>query len=757
MKYTVQVITYIFFVCAILIGCEGDEPSPENINAYLNGTKTSDTTPNSDDSSTAIVNTDNGYILSVNFGGASSDVVPNLMAESSVQVNVILSIGEQAQSGVLVKYSLTYGLATIDPVIATAITNENGVASVVLTAGNQVGADTLTVAVEGLTASINFSVSESLTQVVMQPLTLLPASIGAKGSSTVSAKLFDDTEQNIFTSPVTVFFTSGCVDAGLATIDTSVTTINGIAQATYKDIACGQVDTITATTTIAGNLLQQSTTLDVQDAAVGSINFIALSNNFLALKGTGGSGSTIISPTSNSDFTRSETATLTFQVFDISGEPAAFEQVDFSLSTNVGNLTLLNNSGQSDVNGFVDVIVQSGSVASTLRVVATLTDNTSISTISDLLTISSGVADYNSFSLSVSNYNPEAWEIDGVEVLVNAYVADHFNNPVPNGTAIAFTTEFGQIEPSCTTVNGQCSVVWTSSNPRVPVPTFRDENTATRWLGGGTPCLTSIGLDTGFNEPDIAYPCPLGLGQVYGNRISILAHLIGEESFADTNGNGVYDVGEAYTDLASEAFRDDNEDNIFAGRYANGELSAGAQEAIDACGANCLQLGGDNEEFVDFNNDGVYQGLGNGVLNSVLCQEEGNGCTKQLLPIWKNITILQAGSHAYISLIEADLNADDVNNYYMPVDISTGAKTVIARVADIHNGRMPAGTTITFETGNGEIVGPNSCKVLNSSTYGFEPCSVVIKGDGVSDSAVLKVIVKTPSGVITMAEVVIQD
>ena len=55
-----------------------------------------------------------------------------------------------------------------------------------------------------------------------------------------------------------------------------------------------------------------------------------------------------------------------------------------------------------------------------------------------------------------------------LRIRVQVLAADHFNNPVPNGTAISFTTEGGAIDGSCLTDDGGCSVTWRSQRPRLP-------------------------------------------------------------------------------------------------------------------------------------------------------------------------------------------------------------------------------------------------------------------------------------------------
>ncbi|MFW8341613.1 hypothetical protein ACOICY_29205, partial [Klebsiella pneumoniae] len=70
-----------------------------------------------------------------------------------------------------------------------------------------------------------------------------------------------------------------------------------------------------------------------------------------------------------------------------------------------------------------------------------------ISSQSSVLVISTGKPDQDSFSLSAETLNAEGWDVDGTAVKVTARLADAFNNPVPDGTAVYFTTEGGAITP----------------------------------------------------------------------------------------------------------------------------------------------------------------------------------------------------------------------------------------------------------------------------------------------------------------------
>jgi hypothetical protein len=361
---------------------------------------------------------------------------------------------------------------------------------------------------------------------------------------------------------------------------------------------------------------------------ISSINFISSNPKTISLAGTGGAG-------------RVETSKLVFQVMDEFGVPAQGEQVDFELSTTVGGINLTAENGITNSDGNVSVSVNSGTVHTSVRVTATLYSDPSISTVSDEIVISSGVPDQNSFSLSTETFNPEAGDIDGVEVEITIRAADHFNNPVPAGTMIAFTTEGGSIDPSCQTdETGACSVTWRSQEPR----------------------------------PD-------------DRRVTILATAIGDESFIDSNGNGWYDATDLLDKDLPEAFRNDNENhhNNLDPYYDDGW-----------------------EEFLDFNNDGIYTPA-NGIYNGVLCSDEakqsGDGTT-QLVHVRDFLYLNMSGSHAKISF--SDINGNPISKVDLTTATGVPIRTVIVNVGDSYDLPMPEGTTISAATTNGVIDGTSS-------------------------------------------------
>lgn len=341
---------------------------------------------------------------------------------------------------------------------------------------------------------------------VQMTLTVGVGTLSAGGSTSVTAVLTDLTSGTPYTTETDVTFTSACASVQIASVTSPITTSGGSAVSTYVAKGCEGVDTITATATVDSGTVIATTTITVLPAVLGSIQFVSATPPSITLKGTGGAG-------------LSETSTVIFKVFNSVGGIVPNRDVTFVLTTSVGGLSLSPATARTDANGQAQTVVQSGTVSTPVRVTATIV-GTSISTQSDQLTITTGVPDQDSFSLSATQLNIEGWDYDGVTTTLTARLSDHFSNPVPDGTIVNFQSEGGQVGGSCSITDGACSVVLTSAN-------LRPSN----------------------------------------GRLTVLAYGIGEESFTDYNGNGLMNTGEAFdvnglpTDRG-EAFVDYNEDGL---------------------------------------------------------------------------------------------------------------------------------------------------------------------------------------------------
>ena len=482
---------------------------------------------------TATATLDGGLVV----GSASFSVTPTSVGVPGVTVSLIdpgtgnavssISPGSPAKvkatirnasgTGVpntVVTFSTTATLATMTPTTGTALTDASGVATIQIDAASltAAGATTITAlaSVDGsnVSGSTGFSVSAANAGLANMTLGTNPLSSYATTSVSVSVT-------GVPTStPVTINFSSICASAGRATLPASVQSVNGTATATYTDKGCAGSDTITAS--VAGLAVTKTITLQVSSPAAASLQFVSATPSTIVLKGTGGAGLV-------------ESSLVKFRVVDSNNVPVASGvNVTFDLTTRAGGILLDGLSTAvtklTDVNGEATISVQSGTTPTAVWVNASLSA-TSVFSQSNQLRISTGRPAQDRFSLSVTSHNIEGYATNGVTASVAVIASDRLGNPVPDGTAINFIAEGGQIVPSCATASGTCSVTFTSANPR----------------------------PTSDSEP---------AGIVTKGRVSVVAYALGEESFIDANGNNKYDSGEAFNDLGA-VFIDSNENGVW--------------------------------------------------------------------------------------------------------------------------------------------------------------------------------------------------
>ena len=484
------------------------------------------------------------------------------------------------------------------------------------------------------------------------------ATLSAGGTLGLKIAIVDENNTPVST-PTSISFSSSCVSNQQAQIDEQVLTINGKANATYEDLSCagstGNTDQVIATIAGSAENITLTQTISLLPESLGAIEFISAEPDSIVLKGTGGQG-------------KQEISTLSFLVKGKLGNPLAQQQVTFELDTQVGGLSINPVTAFTNSLGQVSTKVTSGNVPTVVRVTASSTSEagSSISTQSDLLSVNTGLADQNSITLATENSNPEAHNFNGNEVNITAWLADSFNNPVPDGTTVNFTTEGGQIEPSCQTVNGSCFVKWESAEPKV-----------------------------------------------FNHRISILATAIGHETFFDTNGNNVFDENDGtaipesthtvssgfnrtqyqpsgFIDM-SEAWRDDNENN----QHDVGEV------------------------FIDFNNDKSFN-TEDGKFNGPQCQPPAICGTQNQtsLNVRKAIKMIMASSTSLWSLYESTVVSSLTSNYAgeslsgsSPSINQNTSRVYTLYFSDTALQTMPSGTTVIVTSSQGDLAGQTSFTV----------------------------------------------
>lgn len=550
------------------------------------------------------------------------------------------------------------------------------------------------------------------------------------GATTITAYIVNG-KGDLVTDAINVTFSSPCLSAGNATLATAnnapaanntVTAVNGKAIAVYTSKGCsgtGGADVIKASAAFRQVVLNASENLAVESDTAQTIVFDSASPTLINIKGTGGK----------------ETSILRFQVLGQGGSALKGVCVNFSPNTTVGGLALVpskcNPAGPetygstTDANGYATVTVQAGTTATAVRVTAT-TDN-GISTQSSVLAVTTGIPDQNSTSLALSDHAPLAWDTDGTIVTATMRMADAFNNPVPQGTAVTFTTSGGSIDGSCTTLtnDGSCSVEWRSQSPR-PAP-----NEASP--------LFSFNSDGDY----VMSGCSDGSSECRNGRVMIVASAIGNESFIDGNGNGLYDDIDKDIFYNSNGAYNSSTKNLLPTNTAacnlNTPIPSASQNKVNSCddlreGYVDKNFNGDRdagEEILDFNQNLIFDALPNGKYDGALCSgaAKANGdCTSNKVNVRQNQVLVMASNKPYVPLGFTD------SSFTAPEEDIT----LTVMIADENGNGLPAPTSVSLTTNNLK----NATATVVAGTIGGETEPATIEITITSD----KDIAKKPSG-----------
>lgn len=664
-------------------------------------------------------------------GKATTSVSPG----NSATVQAVVKDGKGAVlSGVLLTLNSSDKSASFTPGAASALTDANGVASIVIAAGSQSGAFALTASatVNGsvLTSNINYTVVYPT--LTMGGVGVVPATLSAGGTAGLSVTVMNGAA--VYAPVQSVVFSSPCAAAGKAAISSPVNTVNGVASTSYIDKGCGAPDVITASTVFNATTLSQTGTLTVQTASAGQIGFVSALPQNIALKGTGGAG-------------RQESSIVTFKVLDRNGNPVSGKVVNFSLNTTAGGLSINPAQSTSGADGSVSTTVASGTMSTPIRVTASL-QGTSLSTVSDQLVVSTGIPEQDSFTLSTSMFNTEGGDFADCTAptgaTITARLGDHFHNPVPDGTAVSFTAEGGTVDASCLT--GLANT------------TLTDGTVITQ---KGIPGSCSVRFCPGSTRP-------------LDGRVTILAVALGEESFVDANSNNLYDTGESYVDLG-EPFRNDR---AIVGSNANFK-----DDAYSTGNAVLVSP----EKPTDSNGNGIWDQAGDGQYNGIRrAASSANTTVANTVHIRQALVQVLSGSTARFTPLGAaaidldkcvDGSVFDNRVRTFPLAIRDSNDTVFAmnraavtgQAMDLPGNPLPAGTTITFSASNGSIVSGTSFVVPSmdsaSSANWIYPVQMISDVTQIGTACqpnnvrngLLTVTVRTPNGILTSTSYAVSD
>ena len=339
---------------------------------------------------------------------------------------------------------------------------------------------------------------------VLTDVALSSTNLVSGGSTNITLKT-KDVMSNTNQNNISVTFDADC---GTFDNNSMISSNQGDVSATYQAIddngnLCEGEQTITVAP-VSNPTNSQTLTVNIEGIEASSIVYTTTDDVQL---GANNSGS-------------SKSGNIEFTVY-ANGRPAANQRVQISkvfAPTDFSFVKLGNQTPEtvtSDSQGRVTVNLYPGALPGPVEIKATLVSNSSVFALSKNVSVATGRATQNGFSISLSK-NVLAAGVDGDIATVTARLVDRVGNPVPNGTVVSFVSEGGRIIPSCATANGQCSVEFSTQNPR-PVD----------------------------------------------DRISVVAYVEGDKSYTDKDGDNQFGAGDILTRNIGDFFRDDNENNQY--------------------------------------------------------------------------------------------------------------------------------------------------------------------------------------------------
>ena len=457
-----------------------------------------------------------------------------VISMSGVTAKVIVTDSEgNGVSGALVTFNgegVQFGTSN-----GAVLTNAEGIAttSVVPLSSTDTGSYSLSATAtyddaSATTANYNYSL-----QAV--DITLVNFSTGEdeleSGGSTIVTLQTKDTGTNQFQNDITVNLSATCGSFEEASISSSN---QGNVSATYSSIddngnLCEGLQTITAVT---ANNTSSSQSINVNIKAIEASSIVYTTTNAVVL-GAKNSGSSASSQVEFTVYANGVPAANQDVILDLIRSPSDFNFVS------QGNRTT--KSLKSDSLGRVTVNLYPGNIPGPVEIKASLSSNANTFALAKNISVATGRPTQNGVTLAIGKNVLADNAIDTTSI--SPYLTDRQGNLVPDGTVVSFVAEGGTVTPNCATVNGNCTVTFTSQNPRPA-----------------------------------------------NGRVSVIAYVEGDKAYSDLNGDNVYTIGiDDLLDNIGHFFRDDNEDlkyNPGEFVYRRGALPEGSK--AESCSTSTL-------------------------------------------------------------------------------------------------------------------------------------------------------------------------
>jgi len=623
----------------------------------------------------------------------------------------------------------------------TAVTNSSGVATVSFTAGSvpTSGIVSATYATLGLSSEVNLTIIAPPPAAIVTLTT--PTSITVRGTSTITAVVTDANGHPVLNGTLVTFSLSDSSYGSLSNNTSS--TSGGIATVTFT--AASRAGSITVSA-LAGTV-SNTATVTITPAPTGSIQFISAYPQLIGIQGSG-----VVS-----------TSTITFKVNDINGfpvtdgTPVTFKMLGPGGGAYIGSSPGSATATGSTVNGFAVVILNSGTVAGPVTIIAStsISGGGSISTSSGQISIGGGVPSATNFNLATSQFNLQGFVVSGLTASITAFIADRFGNyNILQGTSISFYTEAGAIAAQgITDATGKTTV---ALRTQAPMPAMVAPRASEMANIAALNTKYSAGIPTD--------------GSVHPRNgwVTVMAAVQGEESFLDENGSGVFI--DSYTTLTpcpvgytcecdggnSTSILPTDVTRTCAGGSARSEAFIDLGEPFvdynddgcrnDGITENCTGVVSSYptptdpfEPFIDTNGNGVYDPP-NGVWDGPNCAAPN--CEKSKT-IWTSIKLAFTGNEQYCGNLFSPSNGFTVgsgmNFSFMVGDFNTNQLipgTVITVAAYTETAPPVVIKSTNYTVPDGVPNGPTEVSLFLPASAGTPGAGVTIIGT-VASSGIL--------------------
>ncbi len=358
---------------------------------------------------------------------------PEILADNQSTATITAVVSDQTNNPVPDGTGVTFEIMDGSGTIETNKVTKDGSAASTLTSGTQPDTVIIVVRVAQLTdtTSVRYLIGPAMLVTISADSSTLPAD--GKTFTNVKAHVLDAAGNSVEDGTKVDFSTT------IGDITQSSQTVAGAARAQFSSSKTG-----TAVLTARTGGIEESMTIQLRPGPANSI-LVTINPNTLGVKDSG----------------RNQTVTVTAAVIDSKNNYVSDgTSVRFSVFQSPGGGEFLSNlTPLPTLNGLAQVSLNSGIRSGSVRVMAEVTDALGVAIVPAVravtteITIFGGppfienVNDRATSHLSVGTefINVLGWGFVNNTTAVTAVVGDRFNNPVPPGTAVFFTTTGGVI------------------------------------------------------------------------------------------------------------------------------------------------------------------------------------------------------------------------------------------------------------------------------------------------------------------------